>query len=155
MSYDEAAADALEQAASAYDELGVRPDAARTLLALGRVQRRHRRWGGARTALEAAATAFEGLGSPGWAERAQAELARVSARRPAARGELTPAERSVVELAAAGRANKEIAQALFVSVRTVEAHLTHAYAKLGVRSRAQLAHSIAAIDERSETPSVR
>jgi DNA-binding NarL/FixJ family response regulator len=45
----------------------------------------------------------------------------------------------VAELAAEGRANKEIAQALFVTVRTVEAHLSQAYAKLGVRSRAQLA----------------
>jgi DNA-binding CsgD family transcriptional regulator len=153
--YDESAADALGQAASAYDELGLRPDAARTRLSLGRTLRRHRRWGGARAALEAAATAFAALGSPGWAERAEAELARVGARRPVRRGELTVAERRVVELAASGRANKEIAQALFVSVRTVEAHLTHAYAKLGVRSRAQLAHSLAAMDERSETPSVR
>jgi DNA-binding CsgD family transcriptional regulator len=153
--YDEDAVDALRQAASAYDELGLRPDAARTQLSLGRALRRHRRWGGARSALEAAASEFAALGSAGWAERAEAELARVSARRPAGRGELTPAERRVVELAAEGRANKEIAQALFVSVRTVEAHLTHAYAKLGVRSRGQLARSIAAIDERSGTPSVR
>ena len=139
---DEAAAEALAQAAAAYDALGLRPDAARTLLSLGRAQRRHRRWGGARTALEAAATAFDALGSPGWAEQARAELARVSARRPAAEGELTPAERRVVELAAEGRTNKEIAQALFVTVRTVEAHLSHAYAKLGVRSRTELVRKI-------------
>jgi DNA-binding NarL/FixJ family response regulator len=139
---DEAAAEALAQAAAAYDALGLRPDAARTLLSLGRAQRRHRGWGGARTALEAAATAFDALGSPGWAEQARAELARVSARRPAAEGELTPAERRVVELAAEGRTNKEIAQALFVTVRTVEAHLSHAYAKLGVRSRTELVRKI-------------
>jgi DNA-binding NarL/FixJ family response regulator len=48
----------------------------------------------------------------------------------------------VAELAAGGSSNKEIAQALFVSVRTVEAHLTHAYAKLGVRSRTQLARRL-------------
>jgi DNA-binding CsgD family transcriptional regulator len=52
---------------------------------------------------------------------------------------LTPAERRVVELAIDGRSNKEIANSLFVTVHTVEAHLTHAYAKLGVRSRSQLA----------------
>ena len=55
---------------------------------------------------------------------------------------MTPAERRVVELAAGACSNKEIALALFVSVRTVEAHLTHAYAKLGVRSRAQLARRL-------------
>ncbi|MGH3072377.1 MAG: response regulator transcription factor, partial [Gaiellaceae bacterium] len=48
-------------------------------------------------------------------------------------------ERRVVELAIEGRSNKEIARALVVAVPTVEAHLSHAYAKLGVRSRAQLA----------------
>jgi len=45
----------------------------------------------------------------------------------------------VAELAAEGRSNKEIAAVLFVSVHTIEAHLSHAYAKLGVRSRGQLA----------------
>ena len=64
-------------------------------------------------------------------------------RRPQARAELTPAERRVVELAADGLTNKQIAQTLFVSVRTVEVHLKHAYTKLGVRSRAQLAHRLA------------
>ena len=67
------------------------------------------------------------------------ELARVGARRPRPIGSLTPAERRVAELAAGGASNKEIAQTLFISVHTVEAHLTHAYAKLGVRSRSQLA----------------
>lgn len=41
-----------------------------------------------------------------------------------------------------GRSNKEIAQALFVTINTVEGHLSHAYAKLGIRSRAQLAHRL-------------
>jgi DNA-binding NarL/FixJ family response regulator len=45
----------------------------------------------------------------------------------------------VADLAAAGRSNKEIAGALYITVKTVEAHLSHAYAKLGVHSRAQLA----------------
>ena len=64
-------------------------------------------------------------------------------RRPQRDSELTPGERRVVELAANGASNKEIAQALFVSVHTVETHLTHAYAKLGVRSRGQLAGRLA------------
>jgi DNA-binding CsgD family transcriptional regulator/tetratricopeptide (TPR) repeat protein len=140
--YGEHAVRALEQAAAEYDLLGLRFDRARSLLALGRGQRRHRKWGAARRTLEAAEAAFTAMGSPGWAEEARTELARVGARRPQPSGELTPAERRVAELAGDGLANKEIAQALFVSVKTVEGHLSHVYAKLGVRSRAQLARRL-------------
>jgi DNA-binding CsgD family transcriptional regulator len=52
---------------------------------------------------------------------------------------LTPSERRVAELAAAGRSNPEIAHLLFVTRRTVETHLTSAYRKLDVRSRDELA----------------
>ena len=134
----------LAQAAAAYEELGLPADAAHSLLALGRAQRRLKKWGAAREALERATAGFEAIDAPGWAEEARSELARVGARRPTPSGELTPAERRVVELAADGSSNKEIAHALFVSVRTVEAHLTHAYAKLGVRSRSQLARRLEA-----------
>jgi DNA-binding CsgD family transcriptional regulator len=51
---------------------------------------------------------------------------------------LTPAELRVAQLAAAGEANRDIAEALFVTLRTVETHLTHVYAKLGIRSRREL-----------------
>jgi DNA-binding CsgD family transcriptional regulator len=135
-------AEALAQAAADFEQLGLRGDAAHTLLALGRGLRRHRKWGGARDALERAAAVFDALDSPGWAEEARSELARVGARRPTPSGELTPAERRVVELAADGSSNKEIAHALFITVRTVEAHLSNAYAKLGVRSRTQLARRL-------------
>jgi DNA-binding NarL/FixJ family response regulator len=141
-SYDEEAVSTLAQAAADYGALGLRFDRARSLLSLGRAQRRLRKWGAARHSLERAAAEFEELGSPGWAEQARAECARVGGRRPQATGELTPAERRVVELAADGLANKEIARSLFVTVRTVEVHLKHAYAKLGVRSRTQLARRI-------------
>ena len=77
-----------------------------------------------------------------WAERAQAELARLGGRRAADRDELTETERRIAELAAEGRANKEIAAALFVSERTVESNLTRAYRKLGVRSRTELARRL-------------
>jgi DNA-binding CsgD family transcriptional regulator len=141
--YDERAAQVLEQAAGEYDALGLRFDAARSLLLLGRLLRRHRKWGAARRVLGSAAAAFDALESPGWAEEARAQLARVGARRPAAEGALTPTERRVVELASDGLANKEIAQTLYVSVKTVEGHLSQAYAKLGIRSRAQLARRLA------------
>jgi DNA-binding NarL/FixJ family response regulator len=136
---DDSAVAALERAAEEYASIGLPFDRARTLLSLGRVQRRSRQWGAARGALDRAATAFDEIGSSGWAEQARSELARTGARRPAMRGELTPSERRVAELAAEGLANKEIARALVVTVSTVEFHLSNVYAKLGVRSRAALA----------------
>ena len=111
---------------------------------LGRAQRRHRKWGAARATLEDAALAFDELGSSGWAEAARAELERVGARRAPDAGGLTRAERRVAELAAQGLTNKQIAQALVVTVSTVEFHLSRTYAKLGIRSRAQLAGRLAA-----------
>src|SRR5262249_51258600 len=97
--------------------------------------------GGAR---EGAAAAFDELGSPGWAEQARSELTRVGGRRKQTSGELTPTERRVAELAADGLANKEIASRLHITVRTVEEHLKNTYAKLGIRSRAQLARRLSA-----------
>jgi DNA-binding CsgD family transcriptional regulator len=138
-SYDADSADALADAAATYERLGLRFDHARSLLSLGRAQRRLKQWGGAREALVAAAAAFDVLGSTGWADRARSELERVGGRRPRSSGELTPTERQIVALAAGGLANKEIAQALDLAVHTVEVHLSRAYARLGVRSRTQLA----------------
>jgi DNA-binding NarL/FixJ family response regulator len=141
---ENAAVAGLEAAASEYGELGLRFDQARTLLLLGRAQRRRRQWAAARHALDQAVSTFDAMGSTGWAGEARSELARVGARRPRPAGELTPAERRVAELARDGRSNKEIARTLFVSVKTVELHLSHIYAKLGVRSRTQLARRLSA-----------
>jgi DNA-binding CsgD family transcriptional regulator len=142
-SYDEDDADELEEVARDYARLGLAFDAARSLLVLGRAQRRHRKWGAARDALGRAETAFAGLGSHGWAEASRAELERVGARKAPDGGGLTRAERRVAELAADGLTNKEIAQRLVVTVSTVEFHLSKTYAKLGIRSRAQLAARLA------------
>ncbi len=147
--YGDAAVTTLERVADEYERLGLGFDSARSLFVLGRAQRRHRKWGAARGTLEQAAAAFDELGSPGWAEAARSELGRVGARRPSPAGELTPTERRVAELAARGLANKEIAQALVVSVSTVEFHLSNIYAKLGVRSRGLLAARLAAPAEPS------
>jgi DNA-binding CsgD family transcriptional regulator len=138
------AAPRLRAAAGDFERLGLRFDAARCMLALGRIQRRAKQWRAARESLAGAEAAFEALGSPGWAELARAEHDRIAGRRPSAGGELTATERRVVELAAAGLANKQIASTLVVTVHTIEVHLAHAYAKLGVRSRSQLAGRLAA-----------
>jgi DNA-binding CsgD family transcriptional regulator len=141
---DADAADALERAADDYETLGLHFDAARSLLSLGRAQRRLRQWGSARRALKRAAADFEAMGSTGWAQQARADLARVGARSPRPEGELTHSEQRAAELAAEGLSNKEIARELVVTVHTVEVHLSRAYAKLGVRSRGQLAGRLAA-----------
>jgi DNA-binding CsgD family transcriptional regulator len=114
----------------------------RTLLALGQVERRTKRRRAARETLEDALAIFETLGSPLWAEKARTEFARIGGRAPSA-GELTPMERRVAELVAAGRSNREIAAELVVALRTVETHLSRIYRKLGVRSRTQLASHVA------------
>jgi DNA-binding CsgD family transcriptional regulator len=141
---DDQAAAQMAEAAADFGRLGLPFDQARTLLALGRALRRAKRWGAARTALQEAETVFHGVGSPGWAAEARSDLARVGARRPSPSGGLTPTEQHVAELAAEGRSNKEIARVMHVTVSTVEAHLSRVYAKLGVRSRSQLASRLPA-----------
>jgi DNA-binding CsgD family transcriptional regulator len=70
------------------------------------------------------------------------ELERIGGRRVSA-GELTPSERRVADLVLAGKTNREIATELFVTVHTVEKTLTRAFARLGVRSRTELARRLA------------
>ena len=110
---------------------------ARTLIVLGSIQRRVKQRAAARASLEEALASLEAIGARLWAERARAELGRIGGR--ARSGGLTPTEERVADLVAEGRSNKEVAEALFVSVRTVEANLTRIYAKLGIRSRTELA----------------
>jgi DNA-binding NarL/FixJ family response regulator len=138
---DAAAVDELRQAVEAYDRLGFPWDGARTLVALGVAQRRLKRRLEARRSLEEAVRSFDELGSAGWATHARAELARVGGR--TTNDGLTPTEQRVAELVAQGLPNKEVAAALVVSVSAVEANLTRIYAKLGIRSRAELARDFA------------
>jgi ATP/maltotriose-dependent transcriptional regulator MalT len=96
-----------------------------------------------RDPLRRAIALADACGAPVLAERARAELAAGGGRPPPAETEgvaaLTPAERRVAALAAQGPTNREIAQILFVTEKTVEIHLSRAYRKLGIRSRWQLA----------------
>jgi DNA-binding CsgD family transcriptional regulator len=127
----------LEAALEHHERLPVPFERARPLIVLGATLRRAKRKAAAREALEEALESLEAMGVPLWADRARAELGRIGGR--ARSGGLTPTERRVADLVAEGRSNKEVADALFVTVRTVEANLTRVYAKLGIRSRTELA----------------
>jgi DNA-binding NarL/FixJ family response regulator len=97
---------------------------------------------------------FERLGAVPWAERAANEL-RATGRSsgtsgqtvPAAAGILTAQERAVADLAASGLTNKQIAEKLYLSHRTVGAHLYQIFPKLGVTSRAALRDALGSLDE--------
>ena len=121
---------------------------ARGLLVLGGLERRlgHRRMAGHR--LDQAVAMFDALPAPVWAARARQQIDRLGRNRGA--GErLTSAEARVVELSARGLTNRAVADQLVLSPKTVEAHLARAYAKLGVRSRAELGRRLA---PQTETP---
>jgi len=133
----EAAEIEMAEAATAYAGLGMPFEAARCQLWLGTWLRHRRRQRRARDTLAHAQATFERLGAVPWQARAAAELARVGGR-PAAPMGLTDAEREVADFVAEGLTNSDIAARLHLSVRTVEAHLSHAYMKLGVHSRTAL-----------------
>ena len=120
------------------------PEIARTLLELGALQRRAKQKNAAKQSLERALEMYSAIGDPIWEERARDQLARVGLRRPVVTEGLTPAQQRVAELVATGMSNREIANTLYMSVRSVEAHLTKTYRELGVRSRAQLASKLTA-----------
>jgi DNA-binding CsgD family transcriptional regulator len=129
----------LEEAVTQHEDAGDRFGRARALLALGVVRRRQRQKRDARDAIGAALAGFVQLGASTWIDKARAELGRIGGRKRAEG--LTAAERRVAALVAEGRTNREVAAALFLGERTVETHLSHVYAKLGVRSRAELART--------------
>lgn len=132
------ASDALREALRLHEASPVPLERARTLLVLGRVERRAKRKASARESLAAALELFDRLAAPQWAERARAEAARIGGR-PATREGLTPSEQRIAALVAEGRTNRDVAALLFVTDHTVERALTRIYGKLGVRSRAELA----------------
>lgn len=129
----------IEAALEANQELAEPFEHARTLHVAGRVERHARNWGAARTALVDALDRFDQLGAARWSEKAAADIGRLPGRRPANKQELTTREREVAELVALGLSNGEVAARLYVSRRTVEANLSRVYAKLGLRTRTELA----------------
>jgi DNA-binding CsgD family transcriptional regulator len=143
--------DAFRHALDAHAGWDNRFEVGRTRLAFGEHLRRHRRRAEARLELEAAVADYEHVGSVLWRERAIAELRlageRLPARRPlpaSAPEALTRQEGEILELVRAGLSNREIAERLVLSVKTVEGHLTTVYGKLGVASRAQALAVLAA-----------
>lgn len=130
----------LELAVARHHEVGDVFGRARALLARGVILRRARQKRAARDAIAAALADFEDLGAATWVERARDELGQIGGR--TREQGLTAAERRVAALVAAGRTNREVAEQLFLAERTVAGHLTRVYAKLGVRSRTELARRL-------------
>ncbi|MFI7341029.1 LuxR C-terminal-related transcriptional regulator [Streptomyces sp. NPDC050085] len=131
------AAELLERAAEQFGGLGLTLDRARTYLALSRTQRACRHYAAARRTAERAAGLFDAGGAAHWA--ALCVPTRPAPDERGAEGSLTEAETVMADAVLRGASNKEIAQELFVSVKTVEATLSRLYRKLDVRSRSQLA----------------
>ncbi len=140
----ERAAESLEAATLAPDPpQGLNPfELARTLLALGRVQRQAQHKRMARETLERAVGIFDRLGARGWSDKARSELRRIGGRIGSG-GELSETERRIVELVVAGRRNSDVAAELSLSPNTVAWNLSKVYRKLGIRSRTELAALVA------------
>jgi DNA-binding CsgD family transcriptional regulator len=129
----------LEKAVAVLAGSGVALESARALVDLGAALRRAGRRSDSLESLREGLDLARRCGASALAERAREELVTAGARprRDALHGRdaLTASELRTAQMAAGGRTNREIAQALFVSVRTVETHLTHTYRKLAIQSR--------------------
>jgi DNA-binding CsgD family transcriptional regulator len=137
----------LRDAVAHLERSPARLELARALVDLGAALRRRGERVAAREPLRRALDLAVSGGLIATAERAREELrvtgARVRRAESTGIGSLTPSERRIVDLAAGGASNPEIAQALFVAVKTVEMHLGNAYRKLGISSRKDLASLVA------------
>jgi DNA-binding CsgD family transcriptional regulator len=149
----EAAVELLRSAGETLTGCGARVEQARALTDLGAAIRRAGRPSEARKVLREAARLADDVDARRVAVQARAELRAAGGRAPArvtGPGErLTAGERRVAELAAAGQTNRQIANALFITVKAVEWHLSNAYRRLGISGRAELGQALAA---RAEAP---
>ena len=139
----DAASDFIDNALEYHAGLSMPFEHGRTLMVAGEVHRRARHKALAKSHLQAALAIFERLGSPLWAERARADMNRLGLRRAATGTGLTTIEAGVAELASTGLTNAQIAAQLSMSARTVEAHLSRIYRKLGVNSRTAMSRALA------------
>jgi DNA-binding CsgD family transcriptional regulator len=145
-----AARSALERALLEHRRVPQPFDLARTLLVKGEVERRAKQKRAARSTLEQALGIFQTVGAPLWAQKARNDLARVGGV-VLLSGELTPTEQRIAQLVGEGKKNREVAEALFISVKTVEANLSRIFHKLGVRSRTELTRRIATTHDQQTT----
>jgi DNA-binding CsgD family transcriptional regulator len=143
----------LEEAVEVLDGSPAKLEYAKARTELGAALRRSNRRSAAREHLRRAVELARICGAAPLAARAETELFATGARprRLALTGvdALTPSERRVADMAAQGPTNREIAQALFVTPKTVEVHLSSVYRKLGISSRSQLAEALARPARRS------
>ncbi|MFF5575391.1 LuxR C-terminal-related transcriptional regulator [Streptomyces luteogriseus] len=143
---DREADDLYLRALALHDESGGDFERARTELLYGRWLRRRRRLREARSRLGAALVGFDRCGAGAWADQARGELranGAVSGKEPAAGlSGLTPQQLRIARHVAEGATNREVAQRLAVSTRTVDYHLRNVFAALGVRSRMELARMV-------------
>jgi DNA-binding CsgD family transcriptional regulator len=154
-----AAIAALDQAAVEHGRVEMPFERARTLLVRGRVHRRRKEKRLADQALREAHAIFAECGAPLWMQKASLELNRIGLR-PRAPHDLTETERRVAILAASGLTNREVAQAAFLSPKTIDNVLGRVYRKLGIGSRAELgaimageARAAAEVGRLAESPS--
>jgi len=141
------ALDRMRESVALLDSSRARLERAHALADLGAALRRVNRRAQAREVLRDALDLAQRSGAAALAAHAREELVATGARprRAELRGvdSLTPSERRTAALAAEGMTNKQIAQALFVTLRTVEMHLSNVFRKLGISSRTQLAEALA------------
>jgi DNA-binding CsgD family transcriptional regulator len=120
---------------------------ARTLFSLGRWLRRRRRSAESRSPLRESVALFDALGAAAWSKRARQELRatgeKIGRRAPDIRDRLTAQELQIAQLAAEGLSNRQIAERLFLSPRTIGGHLYRIFPKLEITARAQLRDAFA------------
>jgi len=147
LSEDAGAEGSFQQAIDRLSRTGVRAELARTHLLFGEWLRRMNRRVDARAELRIAHDSFASMGMGAFAERAERELSAtgdtVRKRTVETRDDLTAQEREIAALARDGLSNPEIGARLFLSRRTVEWHLRHVFAKLGIQSRRELSSALA------------
>ncbi|MFI8165837.1 LuxR C-terminal-related transcriptional regulator [Streptomyces sp. NPDC085931] len=144
---DDAEADDLYlRAVALHDDAGGDFERARTELLYGKWLRRRRRLREARARLGAALVGFERCGAGAWADQTRGELrangAASATDRSGGLARLTPQQLRIARHVAEGATNREVAQRLAVSTRTVDYHLRNVFAALGVRSRVELARLV-------------